>query len=229
MIQPDEPDGAGFDTMAAFSSDNPYPAANIDRILTPGDSLNTEHLRRLGELAGYLGQLQQAGVAVLWRPNHEMNGAWFWWGQQARFADLWIQQWDYLTNTHGLNNLLWVFSVNHWTDSPWGDGEPADYYPGDQYVDVLGVDVYLEYGHNYDQYVHDTLMDVGGGRPIAFTENGEMPNIPNLTAGQPNWVYWATWWGFEGADSGNTSALYDANYNDPRVISQDEVAVPGCP
>jgi mannan endo-1,4-beta-mannosidase len=229
MIQPDQPDGAGFDTMAGFDSSNPYPAANIDRILTPGDSLNVEHLGRLDTLAGYLRQLQDAGVAVLWRPYHEMNGGWFWWGQKDRFADLWIQQWDYLTNTHGLNNLLWVFSVNHWSDSGFGDLGPDAYYPGHDYVDVLGVDVYLEYGHSFDQYVHDTLLEVGGGRPIAFTENGEMPNIPTLSANQPNWVYWATWWGFEGADSGNTDTLYSTNYDDPRVITQDEVSVPSCP
>jgi hypothetical protein len=56
-----------------------------------------------------------------------------------------------------------------------------------------------------------------------------MPNIPTLSANQPNWVYWATWWGFEGADSGNTDALYSTNYDDPRVITQDEVSVPSCP
>ena len=71
-------------------------------------------------------------------------------------------------------------------------------------------------------------MDVGGGKPIAFTENGQMPNIVQLAASQPNWVYWSTWWGFEGADSGNTSALYDANYGDPRVLTLDEVNLPAC-
>ena len=226
MIQPDQPDGAGFDTMSQFSESNPYPAANIDQILTPGTALNTEHLRRLDDLAALLDQLQNAGVPVLWRPFHEMNGGWFWWGVQPRFAELWVQMWDYLTNRHGLNNLLWVFSVNHWSGT---QGGPADYYPGDAYVDVLGVDVYLEYGHNYDQYVHDTLMQVGGGKPIAFTENGQMPDLPQLSASQPNWVYWSTWWGFEGADSGNTSVLYDANYGDPRVLTQDEVNLPACP
>ena len=123
----------------------------------------------------------------------------------------------------------WKSSVNHWNDGGRGDPGPDAYYPGDDYVDVLGVDVYLEYGHNFDQYVHDTLLEVGGGRPIAFTENGEMPNIPALSGSQPNWVYWSTWWGFEGADSGNSDTLYATNYDDPRVLTQDEVSVPGCP
>jgi hypothetical protein len=223
IVQPDEPDGAGFNTMSQFSPDNPYPAANIDAILTPGDPLNTEHLRRLDELAGYLRQLQNAGVAVLWRPYHEMNGAWFWWGAQPRFTDLWIQMWDYLTNEHGLNNLLWVFSVNHWAGMP-GNG-PAEYYPGHAYVDVLGVDVYLDNGHDYEPYVHEELMSLGGGKPIAFSENGEMPNIPAISTEQPNWVYWATWWGYEDASS---DALYSTNYGDPRVLTQDEVNVPAC-
>ena len=226
IVQPDQPDGAGFETMSQFSAENPYPASNIDQILTSGTELNREHLRRLDTLAGYLGQLQQAGVPVLWRPFHEMNGGWFWWGMQPRFADLWIQMWEYLTDTHGLNNLLWVFSVNHWQAN--GNDAPSNYYPGHDYVDVVGVDVYLEYDHNYDQYVHDTLMSVGGGRPIAFTENGQMPDIPAISGSQPNWVFWSTWWGFEGADSGNSDQLYSRNYGDPRVITQDEVSLPDC-
>jgi len=77
MIQPDQPDGAGFDVMHAFNGD--YSRSNIDKMLTSGDSLNTELLRRIDGIAGYLGQLKDAGIAVLWRPYHEMNGGWFWW------------------------------------------------------------------------------------------------------------------------------------------------------
>jgi hypothetical protein len=227
MIQPDQPDGSGFETMAGFTADSPYPASNIDRILTVGDSLNTEHLRRLDEIAGYLGQLQDAGIAVLWRPYHEMNGDWFWWGQQARFRELWIQQWERFTNVHHLNNLVWVFSVNHWS-SGWGIG-PDEYYPGDEYVDVLGVDIYTEYGHTFDTNVHDSLFSLGGGKPIAITENGEMPDIPAIQDAQPSWVYWATWWGFEDAASGNTDADYASVYGAERTLTQDEVDLPGCP
>ena len=72
-------------------------------------------------------------------------------------------------------------------------------------------------------------MELGEGRPIAFTENGQMPNLASMQSTQPNWVYWSTWSGFEGADAGNTSALYDSVYGSPRVLTRDELTVPACP
>jgi mannan endo-1,4-beta-mannosidase len=227
MIQPDLADGSGFDAMSSFSSDDPYPAQNIDRMLTPGDSLQVEYRRRLDDLADYLEQLEERGIAVLWRPFHEMNGSWFWWGGQARFRELWVDMWEYLTNTRELDNLLWVFSVNYW-DRGFADA-PELYYPGDEYVDVVGVDVYLEYDHDYAQVLHDRLRELAPGKPIAFTENGQMPDIPALKATQPYWAYWATWWGFETANRGNTDALYASVYGDPSTLTQDEVALPPCP
>jgi mannan endo-1,4-beta-mannosidase len=74
-VQPDQPESGGYNAMNISD----YPPANIDRILTSGDSCNTEWLRRLDMIAGYLKQLRDAGVTVLWRPFHEMNGNWFWW------------------------------------------------------------------------------------------------------------------------------------------------------
>ena len=75
---------------------------------------------------------------VLWRPFHEMNGCWFWWGLDGEaFKKVWKHMFCYFTQEHGLNNLLWVFAVN---DTPIIDLEA--YYPGDSYVDVVGIDVY---------------------------------------------------------------------------------------
>jgi mannan endo-1,4-beta-mannosidase len=213
--------------MSAFSSGNPYAAENIDRMLSPGDPLEVEHRRRLDEVADYLEQLEAEGIAVLWRPFHEMNGDWFWWGQQARFKDLWVGMWNHFTETRQLDNLLWVFSVNYWGEGAADD--PELYYPGDAYVDVLGVDVYTEYGHSYAQSNHDGLRALAPGKPIAITENGEMPNVPALRGTQPNWVYWSTWWGFETAESGNPDSLYQAVYGDPATLTQSEVTLPACP
>ena len=53
-----------------------------DAMLTPGTPLHTRWLEQVDTVAGYLAQLRDAGVPVLWRPYHEMNGVWFWWGDK---------------------------------------------------------------------------------------------------------------------------------------------------
>jgi mannan endo-1,4-beta-mannosidase len=221
MIQPDLADGSGFSAMNIKGSTY----SKIPDILTTGNSLNTEFNKRLDAMAGYFKTLQDSSIAVLWRPFHEMNGDWFWWSYQDRFKDLWTYTFNYLTTTKKCNNLLWVFGVNWYSNGSTGKATPEYYYPGHQYVDVLGCDFYTEYGHSYDKRVHDALRTLGGGKPIAIAENGTMPDLSTLLTEQPYWVYWSTWWGFEGSGKGNTDALYTKNYGLAAVITQDEVSI----
>jgi mannan endo-1,4-beta-mannosidase len=225
MIQPDLADGSGFSAMNIKGSTY----TKIPEILTSGSALNKEFNKRLDELAGYFKTLENNKIAILWRPFHEMNGDWFWWSYQDRFKDLWIYTFNYLTKTKQCNNLLWVFGVNWYASGSTGKATPEFYYPGHQYVDVLGCDFYTEYGHAYDKRVHDALRTLGGGKPIAIAENGTMPDLSALLTQQPYWVYWSTWWGFEGSEKGNTDALYTKNYGLAAVITQDEITMTSAP
>jgi mannan endo-1,4-beta-mannosidase len=224
MIQPDLVDGSGFSAMNIPGSGY----TKMNEILTEGSTLNVEFKKRLDEMAGYFHSLQDAKVAVLWRPYHEMNGDFFWWSHQDKFKEFWIYTYNYLTTTKQCNNLLWVFGVNWYGAGSTGKNSPSFYYPGHEYVDVLGCDFYLNYGHAYDKRVHDDLRTLGGGKPIAIAENGVMPTLSTLLVNQPYWVYWSTWWGFEGTanNSTNTDALYTENYANPAVITLDEVVIP---
>ena len=98
-----------------------------------GTEANRRLLDGLDHAVPYLKRLQSDGVPVLWRPFHEMDGGWFWWG--ASGADAYLQlyklMYDRLTNVHGLNNLIWVWN-----------GQDAAWYPGDEYVDIIGEDIY---------------------------------------------------------------------------------------
>ena len=222
MIQPNLPDGSGFSAMNIPGSTYTY----VPQILTAGSALNLEFNKRLDELAGYFKTLEAAGIAILFRPFHEMNGDFFWWSYQDRFKELWIYEWNYITNTKKCNNVLWVFGVNYYGNAAATSKQsPSFYYPGDAYVDVLGCDFYLNYGHSYDKRIHDELRTLGGGKPIAIPENGQMPDIPTIRTTQPYWVYFSTWHGFE-SGSYNSDALYTKNYGDPSVITQDEVSIP---
>jgi mannan endo-1,4-beta-mannosidase len=220
MIQPDLEDGSGFSAMNIKGSTY----TKIPEILKEGSTLNKTFTARLDELAGYFNTLEKAHIAVMWRPFHEMNGDFFWWSFQDKFKDLWIYTWKYLTETKKCNNLLWVFGVNYYADAPATSKQsPSFYYPGHEYVDVLGCDFYTEYGHKYDKRIHDELRTLGGGKPIGISENGTMPDVPTIRKEQSYWSFWSTWWGFEGSDKGNTDALYKKNYDYPAVITQDEL------
>lgn len=220
MTQPDLEDGAGFAAMNIKGSTY----TKMDEILTSGSMLNTIFNQRLDELAGYLKTLDDNSVTVIFRPFHEMNGDFFWWSWQSRFKELWIYTWKYLTELKKCNNLLWMFSVNYWSGSV-EKADPRNYYPGDQFVDMLGMDVYTNYGHSYSKACHDTLRELGNGRPIAITENGNFPmDFAAWRSEQPYWVYFMTWWGFEGDEKGNTQLLYDEVYGHHSVITLQKKA-----
>ena len=110
------------------------------KMITPGTRQNDQLHQELDRIAAQLQVLKEAGVVVLFRPFHEMNGGWFWWGdwKASQFQALWRDTFDYLTRTKGLDNLLWVYSPNE------GSGNYTSYYPGPKYVDIVGLDIYSD-------------------------------------------------------------------------------------
>ena len=75
-----------------------------------GTEANRRLLDGLDHAVPYLKRLQSDGVPILWRPFHEMDGGWFWWGRggAANFVRLWRLMYDRYTHVHGLRNLIWV-------------------------------------------------------------------------------------------------------------------------
>ena len=168
-------------------------AATWRELTTPGTALHAQWLEQVDRIAGYLGELREAGVPVLWRPYHEMNGVWFWWCNKSGpegFARLWIQMHERFTQHHGLDNLVWVWNANAPRDRP-GDEAYAyrEFYPGGDYVDVLAADVYR---NDYRQSHHDELLELAEGRPIALGEVGELPT-PEILEQQPCWAWFMPW------------------------------------
>ncbi len=138
---------------------------DLDALLEPGNPAHERWMQELDILAAGLQELKAAGVVVLWRPFHEMNGAWFWWGGQppAKLIRLWRHMFDYFTRTRGLDNLLWVYSPNH-------GPKTADYYPGDGYVDIVGLDAYTDQVD--PEHIRGYAEISGLPKPFGFTEYG---------------------------------------------------------
>lgn len=144
-------------------------------ILQPGHNYRTRWLQILDKVAAGLADLQSAGVTVIYRPLHEMNGEWFWWGntsynandvsRQQHYRDLYIDMFNYFTYHKGLNNLIWVFSPDAKRD------HKTAFYPGDAYVDIVGLDAYTS--SPYDSAIQSGYAELTAlNKPYAFAEIG---------------------------------------------------------
>ncbi len=186
-------------------------------VLTPGTALYDHWCSQVDAVAVFLRQLQDAHVPVLWRPYHEMNGDWFWWGARTgQFSTiaLYRQLFDRLVNHHHLNNLVWVWSM----DRPSRPGmEHARYFPGSEFVDVLSLDVY---GSDFAQSYYESLVALSQGKPIALAEVGSPPS-PEVLASQPKWTYYMTW---ASMVRNTPKKQYAALMADPRVLSLEDPA-----
>lgn len=165
-------------------------------ILTPGTRINEQWKAQVDTVAKALLQLQEKNIPVLWRPYHEMNGVWFWWGNKPGkdgYIALWKMLYHRLTDYHHLNNLIWVWNANAPRDIPDDEAFPyQDFYPGADYVDILATDVYH---YDYEQNEYNELLKLANGKPIALGEVGELPKETILEK-QPKWSWfmvWANW------------------------------------
>ena len=186
-------------------------------ILTPGTVLYNRWCAQVDSVAVYLKKLQDAHVPVLWRPYHEMNGDWFWWGGRQREYStraLYIQLFDRLINYHKLNNLIWEWSVDR-PNNP--EMQFSNFYPGNEYLDILALDVYR---NDFNKAYYDSLLALADGKPIVLGEVGNPPASEILTE-QPDWAYYVIW---AGMVRNTLKKQYDILLSDPRVLSREDTA-----
>lgn len=192
----------------------------FDNIITPGTTEYQILIQEIDLVADYLKQLRDENVPVLWRPFHEMNGGWFWWGQQPNYWKLWDIMYDRYTNHHGLNNLIWVWNAN--APNSWAHPY-STYFPGLHKVDVLAVDIY---NNDYQQSYHDDLWALGEGKVIAIGESGEHPDPAVLSSTQNKYRWFMTWGSY--LTNNNSTAATQSLYIHPWTYNRDEVnIVPG--
>ena len=158
-------------------------------LFEPGSQVNERWKSQVDVIAFFLKQLREASIPVLWRPYHEMNGGWFWWGKKTGefgYKKLYRMLFDRLTNFHKLNNLLWIFNAN---EVRFGVDSYDKYYPGDDMVDILATDVY---SNKFSTKDYNRLLSLAGNKPIALGEVGDLP-MPKLLRRQPRWTWFMYW------------------------------------
>lgn len=180
----------------------------------------------LEKVAGYLKLLQDKGIPVIWRPLHEAAGniyeynggkAWFWWGYDGAdaYKKLWIYMFDFF-KAKGINNLIWV-----WTSQL----KDNDFYPGDDYVDIIGNDIYNKTAADDDLAQYNTLMTSYSNKLLTLSECGNVATIPQQWNAGAKWLYFMPWY-----DYNKTTLVGHANaddtwwknsFVDPTVITRD--------
>lgn len=166
-----------------------YTNIDLAKIMNGEDEEGYELLLRdIDAIAEQLKRLQDAGVPVLWRPLHEASGGWFWWGNAGAdaYKQLYILLYDRLTNYHGLNNLIWLWN-----------GQSAEWYPGDEYVDIIGEDIYpgeRVYTSQIKKFL-EAADYTQTRKMIVLSENGCLFDPDLALRDGAMWGFFATWSG----------------------------------
>lgn len=194
---------------------------NLDwnKALTEGTTEYNNLIAGMDKGAKALKELQDAGVPVIWRPFHEFNGKWFWWGKggDENFKKLWKIMYDRYTNYWGLNNLIWNLGFSSQNLS-------SSWYPGDQYVDVMGSDTYVDNNGSLADLYRNTVNLSSKKMPICLHENGPIPDPDKLQSDNSRWLWFMTWHtDFISNNSVNTSSYVNSVYNSSYVLTLDEL------
>ena len=184
----------------------------------------------LDNMAEQLKPLAEADIPILWRPLHEAagdprypNNAWFWWGASGRepYLELYKLMYDKFVNEYHLDNLIWVWNAQN-----------QSWYPGDEYVDIVGYDCYpAERDSSSQKYYYDLLKECSptGSKIIAETENGAMFDPDAAFNEGTRWAYFSTWNGefaikdSQLSDRYTTFEMWDKIYSGERVLTLEEL------
>ena len=212
---------------------------------TPGTKENEYFMQALTILAAEFKKLEAEGIPVLWRPHHEAegsggeSGSWFWWGREGSeaYKKLWIYTYETLTNEFECHNLIWEWNSYNYEYS-------QDWYPGDEYVDIIGYDKYnctdwstgsAVLKHN-DSAIGSTFYGImdkyDSTKMVALTENDSFSTVDNLVGEKAGWLYFCTWYD-GGSDDTNflTNPVFNTKedtiemYQSEYCITLDELPV----
>lgn len=195
--------------------DKSFYAKNTDfdasRVLIEDTPEREAFFRDTDAVAEQLKRFRDADIPVLWRPFHESDGEWFWWGAKGAETalELYKLMFRYYTETKKLNNLLWVWNCRL-----------KEGYPGDEYVDVISVDVYLEkyratdYREEYERLIAETTKS----KVAALAEVGYIPDADILEKTRVPWAYFMSWSkefiiGEQYNSAERLKAMYDSEYS----------------
>ncbi|MDD5946498.1 MAG: glycosyl hydrolase [Oscillospiraceae bacterium] len=220
------PTEEGSSTAAFYveSASATYTTFSITNALKEGTWEHEVILADIAVLAEQMQKLEDANVPCIFRPLHEAEGAWFWWGAEGPepCKEMYIFLWDQLTNQYGLDNIIWEWTSYTYCTSP-------AWYPGDAYVDLIGYDKYnaVNYQANLSAIAstfYSLVASTEGAKMVAMSENDTIPSLSNLVDSKAAWLYFCPWYGNYITDASlnpvnNLKEIYQSEY----CITLDEL------
>ena len=162
------------------------------KFIIPGGSHHEKYKTILRTIAGLAKSTKGNDgnlVPMIFRPYHEFDGDWFWWGRSHctidEFKTLWKFTVTYLRDSLGVHNFIYAFSPDNKFNT---EAQFLERYPGDEWVDMVGMDNYGDFGRDGKYNVEAGLNKLKivsdyalkAGKLAAFTETG-LESIPNNT------------------------------------------------
>jgi mannan endo-1,4-beta-mannosidase len=219
----------GSSSYAFYTPGSGTPSTNFDILEAVKEGTNENRIIKadLEKIANYLLLLKQKNIPVLWRPLHEAAGGWFWWG--AKGAEPCKALWKLMFETFeakGLNNLIWVWTAEP-NDNAW--------YPGDNYVDIVGRDIYNKTTVNQMLDECNTLKNRYPDKIVTLSECGNVAGIAEQVNAGATWSWFMPWYDYERTNNPaseafkseahqHANATYWKNaFNNSKVISRDQM------
>lgn len=191
---------------------------DIRKIDDPNSEEYKQIVADLDKVAGYLKLLQQKHIPVIWRPLHEAAGnyyhtewngtAWFWWGYYGPeyFKKLWHLMYDRFVNVNGLDNLIWV----------WVYEGHDEWYPGDEYVDVVGCDDYNQKNPTSFANQYDAMIRYKN-KLAALTECGSVAKISDQWKAGARWAWFMPWYDYDRTNNVSGAAFQSTDHQHANI------------
>ena len=209
-------------SKTTYSEKTDFVTANV---MIEGTVEHDYFLLAVENLAKSLKKCQDADVPILFRPFHEAEGnggadgagAWFWWSKEGAttYVQLYRYLYDLLTEEYGLHNLIWEFNSYVYSD------DSALWYPGAEYVDLIGYDKYNAKDWSTGNVApnesaisstfYGLLKMYDSSKMIALMECDTIPSIQNMIDESAYWLYFCPWYG---------EHIMDKNYNNPETLKE---------
>ncbi len=190
---------------------------DASKAILSGTEENKALLSDMDVMADILIEFCKKKIPILWRPFHEAEGAWFWWGSKGPEVAKKLYQimYDRYTNYHHLDNLIWVWN------SPLPEG-----YVGDNMVDIISRDLYppahehTDFAKEYKELISITPEN----KLVALAEIGTVPSISMLSDSHIPWSWFMTWSNeFGRTEQYTTKEELKKAYNHPYAITLDKL------
>ena len=190
---------------------------DADKAVIDGTPENTALLSDMDTIAGYLRPFCDKGVPILWRPFHEGEGKWFWWGAKGADAlkKLYRIMYRRFTEMHRLDNLIWVWNATE-----------KEFYPGDDVVDIISRDMYPEkHCHTAQTEMYNNMLKITPQPKIVLIgETGTLPDPQAVHNEKTGWASYMTWSReFCLSEEYTTSEMLRAVYSSPYAVTKESL------